>query len=166
MIACLFVFRKECQKAAKNVGVTANPISIWAGPALVFTGPQVGDDPHTPTFPWLPPGAGGSASLLAQEILQSQAGWRCTPLRRDKGQVPVGFNVSLHRAPSSCCLGWRWCIWHPPYFFLQPGWSLMEPAPSQVRKASVPAGQEEDVRCKDNCQGPERKSEIGAGQNG
>lgn len=83
-----------------------------------------------------------------------------------KGQVPVGFNVSLHRAPSSCCLGWRWCIWHPPYFFLQPGWSLMEPAPSQVRKASVPAGQEEDVRCKDNCQGPERKSEIGAGQNG
>lgn len=74
MVACLFVFRKECQKAAKNVGVTANPISIWAGPALVFTGPQVGDDPHTPTFPWLSLGAGGLASLLAQEILQSQAG--------------------------------------------------------------------------------------------
>lgn len=117
----LFVFRKECQKAAKNVGVTANPISIWAGPALVFTGPQVGDDPHTPTFPWLPLGAGGLASLLAQEILQSQAGRRCTPLHRDKGQVPVGFNVSLHRAPSSCCLGWHWCIWHPPYFFFAAG---------------------------------------------
>lgn len=46
---------------------------------------------------------------------------RCTPLRRDKGQVPVGFNVSLHRAPSSCCLGWHWCIWQPPYFFFAAG---------------------------------------------
>lgn len=39
IIACLFVFSKECQKAVKIVGVTASMISIWAGPALGFTGP-------------------------------------------------------------------------------------------------------------------------------
>ena len=135
---------------------------------MVSQGPALAAFLTIPTLPCLSgsPEHCGPASLLTSETLSPQAGGGCTALCRDKGKVPVRVNLGLHWAAKQL-LSWMTLVHlaSPPHFLAD----LLEPHESSSNSSKKgffsPAGrEEEDGRCKDNCQGQERKSEIGAGR--
>lgn len=129
IIACLFVFSKECQKAVKIVGVTASMISIWAGPALGFTGPYAGsihDDPYSPMSLWLFWALWPSIAANLQDPVHLRQEVDAQHYVMTKGRYEsIWVSIGL---PRNCCLGWQLYIWHPHHIFLQTCWNLMNSA--------------------------------------
>lgn len=98
IFACLFVFCKECQKAAKNVGVTARLISIWAGPALGFTGPYL-----LVVFMTIPTLPHPFSSPEHPVVLTQEADAQRHVMTKGGNQFEsVCVSIGL---PSNCCLG-------------------------------------------------------------